>query len=111
LKLATDIGCELVSLYFFWHNNLVLGLATHLVPPIVVSLVLICCADFEAYKNSKVGAYLRRHMTNTVEGIRFAANILMVLGAWFHQPLLIILGLIVVVMAWCSGWVRMSLLN
>ena len=42
LKLAADIGCEPVSLYFFWQHDLVLGLATHFVPPIAASLILIC---------------------------------------------------------------------
>ena len=103
LKLATDIGCEPVSLYFFWQHDLVLGLATHFVPPIAASLILICCANFEAIKSSKAGAYLRRHMTRTIEGIRLAGDIVMVFGAWFHRPSLIVAGFAVVVIAWCSG--------
>ena len=106
LKLSTDIGCEPLSLYFFWHHKLALGLTTHFLPPIAVSLVLICFGDFEAYKQSKAGAYLRRHMTRVVEGIRFAGDTVMVFGAWFHQPSLIVAGLAVVVIAWCSGWFR-----
>ena len=106
LKLATDIGCEPLSLYFLWHHDLVLGLATHFLPPIVTSLVLICCGDFEAIKRSRAGAYLRRHMTRTIEAIRFAGDIVMVLGAWFHEPSLIIVGLVVVVIAWWSGRFR-----
>ena len=104
LKLTADIGCEPVSLYFFWHRDLVLGLTTHFVPPIAASLILICCADFETIKRSKAGKYLQRHMTRTVEGIRFAGDVVMVFGAWFHQPVLIVAGLAVVVIGWCSGW-------
>ena len=103
LKLTADIGCEPVSLYFFWQHDLVLGLATHLVPPIAASLILICCADFEAIKSSKAGAYLQRHMTRTIEGIRLAGDIVMVFGAWLHRPSLIVAGLALVVIAWCSG--------
>ena len=103
LKLTADIGCEPVSLYFFWQHDLVLGLATHFVPPIAASLILICCADFEAIQSSKAGAYLQRHMTRTIEGIRLAGDIVMVFGAWFHRPSLIVAGLAVVVIAWCSG--------
>jgi hypothetical protein len=106
LKLIADIGCEPVSLYFFWHHDLALGLATHFVPPIAASLILIRCADFEAIKGSRAGAYLRRNMTRIVEGIRFAGDVVMVLGAWFHRPPLIIAGLIVIVMAWSSGGIR-----
>lgn len=106
LKLTADIGCEPVSLYFFWHYDLALGLATHFVPPIAASLILIRCADFEAIKRSRAGAYLRRNMTRIVEGIRFAGDIVMVLGAWFHRPPLIIAGLVVIVIAWSSGGIR-----
>jgi len=81
LKLAADIGCEPVSLYFFWHHALALGLATHFVPPIAASLILIPHADFEAIKRSRAGAYLRPNMTRIVEGIRFAGDSVMVLGA------------------------------
>ena len=103
LKLAADIGCEPISLYFFWQHDLVLGLATHFVPPIAASLILICYADFEGIKSSKAGAYLQRHMTRTIEGIRLAGDIVMVFGAWFHRPSLIVAGLAGVVIAWCSG--------
>src|SRR5215471_17669778 len=92
LKLTTDIGCEPVSLYFFWHHDLALGLATHFVPPIAASLILIRCSDLEAIKRSKAGRYLQRYMTRTVEGIRFAGDVVMVFGAWFHQPSVIAAG-------------------
>lgn len=55
LKLATDIGCEPLSLYFFWRHDLVLGLVTHFVPPIAASVVLILFEDFEAIKRSRAG--------------------------------------------------------
>lgn len=106
LKLAVDIGCEPLSLYFFWRHDLVPALVTHFVPPIAASLVLILCRDLEAIKRSRAGAYLRQYMTRTIEGIRFAGDIVMVLGAWFHKPSLIIMGLVVIVIAWCSGWFR-----
>ena len=104
LKLAADIGCEPVSLYFFWRHDFARGLATHFVPPIAASLILICYADFEAIERSKAGSYLRRHMSRTLEGIRFAGDMVMVIGACFHQPFLIVAGLGVVVIAWCSEW-------
>jgi hypothetical protein len=105
-KLAVDIGCEPVSLYFFWQHNLLVGLATHLIPPVVASLLVIRYGHLEATKSSRVGAYLRHHMTRTVEGVRLAGDIVMVLGAWFHHPSLIASGLALVVVAWCSGMIR-----
>ena len=49
LKLTADIGCEPISLYFFWRHDLALGLATHFVPPIAASLILICFARFRGH--------------------------------------------------------------
>jgi hypothetical protein len=106
LKLAADIGSEPVSLYLFWRHNLFLGLATHFVPPIAASLWLIARADLEAYKNSAGGAFLRRHMTRTVEAIRLLGDLLMALGAWIRRPSIIAIGLAIVVLAWGSGFMR-----
>jgi hypothetical protein len=105
LKLAADIACEPVSLYWFWQRKLLLGMAAHFVPPVAASLALIRYAKLEVYKDSAAGAFMRRHMSRTVEGIRFAGDIVMVLGAWFREPPWIVLGLAVVVLAWSSGLV------
>jgi hypothetical protein len=109
LKLIADIGCEPVSLYFFWQRNLLLGFATHFVPPVAASLWLIRYADLEAYKTSSGGEFLRRHMTRAVEGIRLGGDLLLVVGAWIHRPWMIAFGLAVIVLAWCSGLMREAL--
>jgi hypothetical protein len=111
LKLFADIGCEPLSLYFFWQRDLLLGLTTHLIPPIVASVLVIRYADLERLKNSRAGAFLERHMTKTVEGVRLAGDIVMVFGAWFHQPVWIALGLAIAVAAWSSGMLRKPLSN
>jgi hypothetical protein len=99
LKLAADIGCERVSLYLFWQRKLFLGLTTHFIPPIVASLLLIRYADLEGLKNSTAGAYIQRYMTRNIEGIRFAGDIVMMLGAWFQKPSLTALGLSAIILA------------
>jgi hypothetical protein len=106
LKLAADIGCEPVSLYLFWHHKLLFGLATHFVPPIAASVWLIPRANLESYKNSAAGAYLRRNMTRTIEGIRLVGDLLMAVGAWIRLPSVIILGAAIIVLAWTSGLIR-----
>jgi hypothetical protein len=106
LKLTADIGCEPVSLYFLWQHNLLLGLTTHFIPPITASWLVICYGNLEACKASTFGGYVRCHMTKTVEGLRFAGDIVMMLGAWFHEPSLVVLGLFAIILAWCSGLAR-----
>jgi len=104
-KLATDILAEPVSLYFFWRHELWLGLATHFLPPIIASALVIRFADLEPAKASALGRYVRRHMTRAVEAARLAGDLVMVAGAWLRAPLLIALGLAFVAAAWLSGWV------
>jgi hypothetical protein len=108
LKLAADIGCEPVSLYFFWRHNLLLGLIAHFAPPVAASLWLIARANLEAYKDSVGGAFLRRHMTRTVEAIRLLGDLLMAVGAWVHLSSLIALGVAIIVLAWASGLMRQA---
>ena len=52
-KLAANIGCEPVSLYFFWQHKFLPAVTTHFVPPIVASLLLIRYGDLEAHKRLK----------------------------------------------------------
>ena len=104
-KLAADIACEPLSLDWFWQHKLLLALAAHFIPPVAASLALIGSAKLERQKDSAAGAFRRRHMTRTIEGLRFAGDIGMVLGAWFREPSSIVLGLAVVVLAWSSGLV------
>lgn len=105
-KLGTDISSELASLYFLWERQLGLGLATHFLPPIVASVILISFGHFESQKNSKFGRYIRWHMTRAIEAIRLLGDVMMAVAAWYHSPILIALGLLIVLTAWGSGPVR-----
>lgn len=105
-KLGTDILAGIVSLFFLWQHQLALGLTIHFVPPIMASALLVSIGDFEAQKKSSLGRYVAAHMTRAVEAIRFTGDIAMALGAWIRSPALIAAGLLIVVMAWCSGPLR-----
>ena len=105
-KLATDISAEIVSLYFLWQHELVLGLILHFVPPVVTSAVLVPFGNFEVQKHSRLGRYISWHMTRAIEAIRFAGDIVAVFGAWFRLPALIAGGLLIVLLAWTSGPLR-----
>ena len=106
LKLGTDILAEVVSLYFLWRHQLIIGLITHFVPPILASVLLISLADFERQRSSPLGRYISWHMTRSMEGLRLGGDIVMAVGAWLRQPIVIAGGLLIVLGAWSGGRLR-----
>ncbi|HXQ46956.1 MAG TPA: hypothetical protein VN806_10090 [Caulobacteraceae bacterium] len=102
-KLATDILSEPISLYFFWRHSLWLGLATHFLPAIAASALVMTFVDLGPLKASRLGRYIGRHMTRSVEGARLVGDLVMVAGAWLRLWVLIAAGLAIVAAAWLSG--------
>jgi hypothetical protein len=107
-KLATDIGAAVISVYFFWQHDLIIGLLTHVVPPPIGSFAVIRFANLEGRKHSRLGAYLLRYMTPTAQATRLLGDIIMVFAAWFHSPIGIAAGLAIVIAAWGYGLVLPS---
>jgi hypothetical protein len=103
LKLFTDWSTGIIALYPLWRHNLALALIIALVPPPVVSFLLIRFANLEKYKASSFGKYIRKYMTRQVEMIRFAGYAVMVVGAWYHIIWLIPLGLMIILYGWLRG--------
>jgi hypothetical protein len=103
LKLSTDILAAAVSLYLFWLQLLLPALLLHFVPPLVASWLLIRYIDLDPLKESGFGRYVAANMTRTIEGIRLFGDLVMIFGAWRHDVLLLCLGLLVIVGAWCNG--------
>ena len=104
LKLGTDISAAIVSSYCFWiHATLWLCFLTLLLPPIVVSSIMLRTMDFTSIKETAIGRYLKRSMTPSMEALRLSGTVPMALGAWFHQPWAIVLGLIIVLFGWLRG--------
>jgi hypothetical protein len=103
LKLFTDIIAEVLSLYLFWKRRLIAGFFVMLVPPIIVSTLLINWADLEAYKQSAFGRYTRVYMTPMVVAARLLGTVVTHIGAWYRKPVLIPLGLVIVLLAWLRG--------
>jgi hypothetical protein len=100
-KLATDIGASIVSLYFFWRHELVIGLLAHFVPPPIGSFFVIRFADLESYKNSRLGSY-----PVAVHDARCAliGDLIAVFAAWYHSPLRITAGFELVLCARLYGF-------
>lgn len=105
LKLATDIVAAIASLALLWSHQLGPALLIAFVPPVVVSAVLLRSADLKRYKASRLGAYLRRFMTPVAQALRLVGFGVFALGAWAHQPLVILAGLLLVAGCWSYGLV------
>jgi hypothetical protein len=103
LKLSTDILAAAISLYFFWLHRLLPALIVHFIPPLIASALLIRYADLEPIKESAFGRYIGRSMTRTIESIRLFGDLVMVVGVWVHDLMLLSAGLLVIIGAWCSG--------
>lgn len=103
IKLGTDISFSIITLYLFWKHQFLLALILHLKPPIVASLLVMNFLKLQKFKESKLGKYSKRFMTPIYEVLRFLGDVITVVGAWFHLPLLILVGLLVVIFAWLKG--------
>ena len=103
LKLFTDWSTGIVALYPFWQHDLVAALLLAMIPSMLVSLTLVHFADLERYQQSRLGKYLLQYMTRLVQVIRFVGYALMAIGAWHHVAWLILVGLLVILLAWLRG--------
>ena len=102
-KLLTDIGASVASLFFFWQHELVVGLLVGWIPSIIGSWMIIRFGNLEKLKESPLGQYVRRYMTHEIEAVRLLGQIVVWFGAWYRIVLLVVLGYLVVVLAWAKG--------
>ena len=102
-KLATDIVSAIVSLYFLWQHELLIGLIAHFVPPPVGSFFVIRFARLEPYKNGRLDRYLVRYMTPSAQASRLLGDLITVIAACYQSAAGIAFGLIIIVAAWSYG--------
>lgn len=103
IKLAVDISTGFFTTWLLWQHDVRWFLILFLPPSIVTTILLIRFANLERLKNSAFGRYVAKFMTSTMEAVRFSGQIIMWLAAWYHMPLLIGLGLVVIIGGWCYG--------
>ena len=103
LKLFTDWSTGIVALYPLWQHDLIIAAIIGIVPSIIISMALVQFANLEKYKQSQFGKYISKYMTQTIEMIRFAGYAVMAIGAWLHLVWVILLGLLVILLAWSRG--------
>ena len=104
LKFATDVGATLIALYFTWRHRVVLAVLVGLTPPALVSAAMLRWPpDLTKLERSGLGQYLKRYMTPAIESIRFATLVPMAYGAWNHSPVWILIGVVILSVAWANG--------
>lgn len=102
LKLATDWICGIGSLPFFWQHDLAMGLIVLFAPPIVVSFLVMQFLPLDGLGKSALGRQVAKHMTPRMDALRLFGMLIMVLAAWYHAKLLILVGLVVILAVWVS---------
>ncbi len=106
-KLAADVTGSLISTYLLWRRKFGPAMLSAFVPAVLASAFVLRFADLERLRQSFFGHYIRRFMTPRIEAWRFAGQVVMWLGAWYHQFWLIPAGVAIVITAWTSGrWRR-----
>jgi hypothetical protein len=105
-KLFADIATALVGIDLFWRHELAAGLIIALLPPVLVSAVLVSEGDLERYRSSAMGSYLRRFMPPWVQALRIFSVAFAFYAAWYHVPAGVIGSLALVAACWANGIVR-----
>ncbi len=103
-KLLTDWITGGIALYLLWQHHLFIALLVMLIPPIVVSLLIVRFLNLEKLKHSTFGKYILGSMTTNMEMVRLAGYVLAVFAAWYHFGWLILLGLMIVFYGWLRGF-------
>jgi hypothetical protein len=102
-KVFADTSTALVGIDLFWRHALAPALIIALLPPILVSAVLINEVNFEGYRSSPMGAYLRRFMPPWLQAVRLFGVGVAFYAAWFQFEAGVISGLALVAICWANG--------
>jgi hypothetical protein len=103
LKLCTDISAAWGSLCLLWRHQLAIALVVMLVPPLLVSILLMRFADLEPYRQTAFGKYVARSMSHAMEAVRLAGMAVTALGAWYQSLWIIVAGGAIVLFGWLRG--------
>jgi len=103
LKLFTDIGAAVGSLYLLWRHQLAFALVVMLARPFLVSFLLMRYVDLEPYRQSAFGKYIARSMSHAMEAVRLTGMVVAALGAWQQSVWIIVVGSAIVLFGWLRG--------
>jgi hypothetical protein len=102
-KLFADMATPLFAIDLFWRHALIPGLIVAVLPPVLVSAVLVHEADLGRYRSSPMGAYLRRFMPPWVQAVRIFGIAVAFYAGWYHVTAGVIGGLALVALCWGAG--------
>jgi hypothetical protein len=102
-KLAVDLSTSAASCALLWHGQIALAMAIAWIPAIVASLVVTAFGHLDRQRASAFGRYVEAMMTPAVVAQRLAGQVVMWLGAYRHDVVLVSLGVLVIALAWLSG--------
>jgi hypothetical protein len=105
-KLLVDIFTGLLSTYFLWQHDLKWFFVVFLIPSILVSFILIRYGNLDKLKNSRFGKYIQKFMSPIIVVARMFGQVVMWIGGWYHIMILIIVGFMIIIIAWCYGIFR-----
>ncbi len=106
IKLATDISASISTLYLFWFHYFWIAIILHFLFPILGSFYIIKYIDLEKQKQSALGKYIKKYINGWIEVTRLVGDFTTIFGAWYHQWLIIALGLLIILAAWFNGKLR-----
>jgi len=100
LKLAVDISASVASTWLLWQHEFLLGMLAAFLPAVGLSVVMLRWMGFERQRESAFGRYVAYHMTHLAEAVRFAGQVVVWIGAWFHLGWVIAAGIAVFLLGW-----------
>jgi hypothetical protein len=104
-KLATDISTAVASLGLLAQHRLALAMAVMFGPSILVSALLVGFGDFLKRRDSRLGDYLRRYMTTTMQAVRLLGMGIAAMGSWLHARWLLPIGAAIIGWGWIGRWI------
>jgi hypothetical protein len=102
-KLAADISGSIISTYLIWQHHFWWAMLGAFAPALLGSALVLRFANLDPLKHSRMGRYINRFMNHWIEAGRFAGQIVMWVGAWYHLGWAIPAGALVVIAAWSYG--------
>jgi hypothetical protein len=101
-KLTTDIAASVLSTILFWRRRPIPGMVVVLVPPVIVSALLLG-RDLDRWGETAAGRYVLAHMPPSMQTVRAVSAVVTAVGAWRRSAVLLAVGYGLTVLGWSHG--------